>query len=73
MIFLTNGADNVIELVNLQLIGKPPGIIWVQFDHADIDNKKNMRIDINETSMKTDIYEEGIGPQWTSIKPERNM
>ena len=37
---LTNGADNVIELVNLQLIGKPPGIIWVQFDHADIDNKK---------------------------------
>lgn len=40
MIFLTNGADNVIEPVNLQLIGKPPGIIWVQFDHADIDNKK---------------------------------
>lgn len=32
-----------------------------------------MRIDINETSMKTDIYVKGIGPQWTSIKPERNM
>ena len=37
---LTNGADNVIELVHLQLISKPSGIIWVQFDHADIDNKK---------------------------------
>lgn len=69
---LTNGADNVIELVHLQLIGKPSGIIWVQFDHADIDIE-NMRIDINETSMRIDIYEEGIGLQWTSIKPERNM
>lgn len=38
---LTNGADNVIELVHLQLIGKPPGIIWVQFDHADTDKKKH--------------------------------
>ena len=32
-----------------------------------------MRIDIYETSMKIDIYVKGIGPQWTSIKPERNM
>ena len=37
---LANAADNVIELVHLQLIGKPPGIIWVQFDHADIYLKK---------------------------------
>lgn len=69
---LTNGTDNVIELVHLQLIGKPRDIIWVQFDHADID-KENMRIDIYETSMRIDIYEESIGLQWTSIKPERNM
>lgn len=36
---LTNGA-NVIELVHLQLIGKPSGIIWVFFDHADKGKKK---------------------------------
>ena len=44
---LTNGADNVFEQVHLQLIGKPPGIIWVQFDYADVD-KKNTKIDIYE-------------------------
>lgn len=39
---LTNGA-NVIELVHLQLIGKPSGIIWVFFDHADKRTKKKKR------------------------------
>lgn len=37
---LTNGPDNVIELVYLQLISKPSGIIWVQFSYADTDKKK---------------------------------
>ena len=36
---MTNGAGNVIKLIQIHHIDKPSGIIWVQFDHADVGQK----------------------------------
>jgi hypothetical protein len=36
---LTNGASNVIKLVQLNQPTKPSGIIWVQFDDENVGNK----------------------------------
>ena len=36
---LTNGASNVIRLVQLYQPKKPSGIIWVQFDDEDVGKK----------------------------------
>jgi hypothetical protein len=32
---LTNGASNIVKLVQLHQPGKPSGIIWVEFDYED--------------------------------------
>ena len=37
---MTNGAGNVIQLMQIHNTDKPSGIIWVQFDHAD-EGRKN--------------------------------
>ena len=36
---LTNGASNVIRLIQLNNQSKPSGLIWVQFDYEDIGKK----------------------------------
>ena len=36
---MTNGAGNVIKKIQLNQRNKPSGIIWVQFDHADVGEK----------------------------------
>ena len=36
---MTNGASNVVKKVQLHQKDKPSGIIWVQFDHADVGEK----------------------------------
>ena len=33
---MTNGAGNVIILIQVQQTGTPSGMIWVQFDHPDV-------------------------------------
>jgi hypothetical protein len=50
---LTNGASNVIKLVQLNQPKKPSGIIWVQFDDENVGQ----------------LYVQGIQPTWTPIKP----
>ena len=37
---LTNGASNVIKLIQITLESKPTGLVWVQFDHEDVGKKK---------------------------------
>ena len=58
---LTNGAANIVKLIQLQQTGKPSGIIWVQFDCVDIGEKT--RYDNRH------LYVQGIEPSWTPIKP----
>ena len=36
---LTNGASNVIRLIQLNNQSKPSGLIWVQFDYEDVGKK----------------------------------
>ena len=36
---MTNGAGNVIKLMQTHNIDRPSGIIWIQFDHADVGVK----------------------------------
>ena len=36
---LTNGASNVIKLIQLIDESKPSGLVWVQFDHEDVGKK----------------------------------
>ena len=59
---LTNGASNIIKLVQLQQPDKPSGVIWVQFEHADVGEKKNRHENRH-------LYVQGIDPRWTPIKP----
>jgi hypothetical protein len=33
---LTNGASNIIKLIQLTDVNKPSGLIWVQFDYEDV-------------------------------------
>ena len=58
---LTNGAGNVIKLVQLHQPNKPSGIVWVQFDHTDAGQKTR-----NENRQ---LYVQGIEQTWTPIKP----
>ena len=58
---LTNGAGNIIKLIQTQETGKPSGNIWVQFDCPDVGEKT--RHD------NRDLYMQGIEPTWTPIKP----
>ena len=58
---MTNGASNVIKLIQIHQTHKPAGIIWVQFDHADIGWKT--RLDNRQ------LYVHNIDPAWTPIKP----
>ena len=36
---MTNGAENVIKLVQLHQQNKPSGIVWVRFDHSDVGQR----------------------------------
>ena len=36
---MTNGAGNIIKLVQLHQQDKPSGILCVQFDHSDVGQK----------------------------------
>ena len=58
---LTNGAANVIKLIQVHQTDRLSGIIWVQFDHSDVGEKT--RPD------NTQFYVQGIEPTWTPIKP----
>ena len=58
---MTNGAGNVIKLMQIHQTDKPSGIIWVQLDYADVGQKT--RHDNRH------LYIEGIQPTWTPIKP----
>ena len=58
---LTNGASNVVKKVQLQQPGKPSGIVWVQFDHADIGEKTRHE--------NRHLYVQSIESTWTPIKP----
>ena len=58
---MTNGAGNVIKLIQIHQSDKPSGIIWVQFDHADVGQKT--RHDNRQ------LYTHGIESTWTPIKP----
>ena len=35
----TNGACNVIKMIQLHQSATPSSVIWVQFDHADVGQK----------------------------------
>ena len=58
---MTNGAGNVIKLVQSHQQDKPSGIVWVQFEHLDVGQKTR-----NENRH---LYLQGIEPTWTPIKP----
>lgn len=58
---LTNGAGNIIKLIQTQETGKPSGITWVPFDCTDVGEKT--RHDNRH------LYMQGIEPTWTPIKP----
>ncbi len=58
---LTNGASNVIKLIELNDRSKPSGLIWVQFDYEDIGKKTQQE--------NRDLYVRGIGRTWTPVKP----
>ncbi|XP_028405246.1 ATP-dependent DNA helicase PIF1-like [Dendronephthya gigantea] len=57
---LTNGASNVIRLVQLYQPEKPSGIIWVQFDDEDVGKKTRQE--------NRRLYVQGIKVTWTPIK-----
>ena len=57
---LTNGASNVIRLVQLNQPKKPSGIIWVQFDDEDVGKKTRQE--------NRRLYVQGIQATWTPIK-----
>ena len=58
---LTNGASNVIRLVQLNDQSKPSGLIWVQFDYEDVGKKTRQE--------NRNLYVTGIERTWTPIKP----
>ena len=58
---MTNGAGNVIKLIQIHHTNTPSGIVWVQFDHAHVGEKT--RHDNRQ------LYVQGIEPTWTPIKP----
>ena len=54
---MTNGAGNVIKLIQVQQTGTPSGVIWVQFDHLDVGQKTRQD--------NRQLYINGIQPTWT--------
>ena len=58
---LTNGAGNVVKLIQLHDKEKPSGIVWVQFDDPHVGQKT--RHD-NKT-----LYTQDIHSAWTPVKP----
>ena len=58
---LTNGASNIIKLIQLRDDSKRSGLIWVQFDCEDVGKKTQQE---NRT-----LYCRGIESTWTPIKP----
>ena len=58
---LTNGANNVIRKIQLHDKNKPSGIVWVKFDHEDVQQKTRYE--------NRSLYIEGIHLSWTLIKP----
>ena len=58
---MTNGARNVIKVIQVQQTGTPSGVIWVQFDHPDVGQKTRQD--------NRQLYINGIQPTWTPIKP----
>lgn len=58
---LTNGAGNVVRLVNLLSSQRPEGIIWVEFDHPEVGQKMRRE--------NRHLYTGDIQPSWTPIKP----
>ena len=58
---LTNGASNVIKLIQLNDQSKPSGLIWVQFDYEDVGKKTRQE--------NRNLYVTGIERTWTPIKP----
>lgn len=38
---ITNGAAGVVKFIQLHQIEKPTGIIWVLFDHSNVQFTKN--------------------------------
>ena len=58
---MTNGASNIIKKIQLNYIDKPSGIIWVQFDHANVGEKTRHE--------NRNLYVPGIEQTWTLIKP----
>ena len=59
---LTNGASNIVRLVELHQPGKPSGIIWVEFDYEDVGRKTRHE---NRQLYRQNI----IQTTWTPIKP----
>lgn len=58
---ITNGAGNVVKLVQVHQSNRPFGVIWVQFDHADVGEKTRLE--------NRQLYVQGIETTWTPIKP----
>ena len=58
---LTNGASNVVKLVQLHQPKKPSGMIWVQFGCEDVGKKTRQE--------NRNLYIQGIQNTWTPIKP----
>ncbi len=58
---LTNGASNVIKLIQLNDQSKPSGLIWVQFDYENVGKKTQQE--------NRNLYVRGIESAWTPVKP----
>ena len=58
---MTNGAGNVIKLIQVHHTTFPSGIVWVQFDHTEVGAKTRQE--------NRQLYVSGIQPTWTPIKP----
>ena len=56
---MTNGAGNVVKLIQLHQECKPSGIIWVQFDHPNVGHKTRIE--------NRHLYVQGIDHAWTPI------
>ena len=57
---MTNGDSNVIKLIQLHAPDRPSGVIWVQFDHADVGRKtrhdnRQLYTQGNEPTLRTSI------------------
>ena len=58
---MTNGAGNVIKVIQLHQQNRPSGIVWVQFDHLDVGHKTRIE--------NRHLYTQGFDNRWTPIKP----